>query len=268
MKLLHAAVVLASTMLCVLGQGIPRPLQDPAPLDPAAAGPAMRIWSHRELGMQEVWFRREFKLTAVPDEATFVFSCDNEATVFVNGKRVAHSEHWEELTVVDVTRLLVKGKNVIAIHAKNTGSCAALAAWLTWESAAKKAVPGVPAVVATGGEIVTDADWVYADEEHDDWAAVAFDASKWNAANATLETPFGNNVYNGKPLRLRFENGRSASAQAIERALAQFRAARTPAAAQKALDALDRAVMDARARLWKEKGNAAKKGGVRVRKRD
>ena len=129
MKLLHAAVALASTMLCVLGQGTPRPLQDPAPLDPAAAGPAMRIWSHRELGMQEVWFRREFDLEAVPDEATFVFSCDNEATVFVNGKRVAHSEHWEELTVVDVTRLLVKGKNVVAIHAKNTGSCAALAAW-------------------------------------------------------------------------------------------------------------------------------------------
>lgn len=227
------------------------PRQDPAGgpgIDPADAGPAMRIWAHAERGHQELWFRRSVELTELPKRATLVFSCDNVATVFVNGEQVAHCKFWEELTIIDVLPHLKKGKNTIAIHAKNEGSCAALAAWfLTTDGKGNQT------------EVVTDAEWRYAEDEHEGWAKPDFDDSDWNAANATFATPYGKNVYGMEPNRLHFENALSKTTNAIELALQQLRAARTPEAAQKALDAIDRAVMNTRAALWKQKAAAKKK---------
>ncbi|MCA8953744.1 MAG: hypothetical protein KDE27_29805 [Planctomycetes bacterium] len=240
--------------------------QDPvarnaAPLPFAdSAGPAIRIWSKAELDTQELWFRRELKLDADIAEATLVFSCDNVATVFVNGEQVAHCDRWEDITIVDIARLLKKGDNTIAIHAVNEGSNAALAAWVSWRDAAGNI-----------GGIVTDKQWRYSEREVNGWQQPGFDASRWTAANATLPTAYGQNTYGYPPQNRHYVNGLSAEADAIEAALRRFRSAASPAEAQQALDALDRAVMKARAEVWKRRdgdaGTAGDKNSDRKRRR-
>jgi len=59
--------------------------------------------------------------------AALIASCDNLMTVSLNGKRVASSDTWQEPVVVDVTRQLAAGENVLSVDAGNQGGVAGLA---------------------------------------------------------------------------------------------------------------------------------------------
>jgi hypothetical protein len=63
---------------------------------------------------------------------------------------------------------------------------------------------------------------------------------------------FGRTVYNGAPNVIYVISAFLPSVEPIEQAIARLRAAPDREAAVKALDALDRAVMEARAGLWKK----------------
>ena len=209
------------------------------PLDPAAAGPADRIWCANMAEQQVVSFRRRFRLPEGVTTARLVFTGDNESVAWVNGNRVARCADWQEVAVVDLQHL---GRdNAIAIEVTNTGGPGAMACWLSWTDA-----KGAPHA------LVSDPNWRVATDPAAGWTSTDFDDAKWAQATANFTTTFGLNLYNGKPTHVRFHSRFARAAEPIERALEKLRAARSPAEALAALDALERATMAARREFWKE----------------
>lgn len=72
------------------------------------------------------FFRRVFELDehSKPQGATLRFSADDQATVWLNGKKVGGSKNFRAWEEFDVTRLLRSGRNVIAVQADNLSSLA------------------------------------------------------------------------------------------------------------------------------------------------
>ena len=68
-----------------------------------------------------VRFRYQFELNELPTVARSVTTCDNEFTMFVNGKRVASGKDWSKPAVTNIRPQLVQGKNTILIRAINRG---------------------------------------------------------------------------------------------------------------------------------------------------
>lgn len=211
--------------------------QDPA-LGPAAAGPADRIWS-ADPDDPELWLRRSFALPEKVTSARFMFTCDNECQVFVNGREVASADSWMDVTVVELEKL--GRENTLAIAAKNTGGPGAFACWLLWTDA-----DGVEQ------ELVSDATWRISTAQVDGWEAPAFDDSRWEHATPNFTTTFGLNLYNGEPSQVRWKGRYSEGAEAIQRSVNELQRARTREAAHAALDAIERAVMAVRAALARE----------------
>lgn len=206
-------------------------------------GPAKRIWSAAMQEHQEVWFRRTIQFANPGTRVRLWFSCDNECTVFVNGTEVGKSTDHQELTMVPLDQVL-NGKVTIAVYAKNTGGPAALALWLLWEDAAGTQ------------ETTTDETWRVSGAAVAKWNEVDFDDSTWEAAVPNFDTTFGRNLYNGKPSVVRIQNHIAPLADPIARAVDDLRGAADRTAALKALDVIERAVMDARARLWQKASGA------------
>jgi Arc/MetJ-type ribon-helix-helix transcriptional regulator len=211
--------------------------QEPA-LDPAAAGPADRIWSANP-DDPELWLRRAFALPEKVTSARLVFSCDNECRAFVNGREVGSNDSWMDVTVVELEKL--GRENTLAFAAKNTGGPGAFACWLLWTD-------------ADGSEqaLVSDATWRISTTPVDGWEAPAFDDSRWETATPNFTTTFGLNLYNGEPSQVRWKGRYGESADAIQRGLTELQRARTREAAHAALDAIERAVMAVRAALARE----------------
>jgi putative heme-binding domain-containing protein len=101
----------------------------------ASASPAQEaqwIWSpeHKKDEVPEgsAYFRRSFLLTA-PTAGQVTITADDAYELFVNGRRVGTGELAKNLNDYDITRLLERGKNTIAIKVSNrNGSTAGLAA--------------------------------------------------------------------------------------------------------------------------------------------
>ena len=67
-----------------------------------------------------VYFRKEIWLAEQPTEAYVVASCDNSFTLYINGQKAASGNDWNKLEAIDVLKLLVKGKNILAVKAVNS----------------------------------------------------------------------------------------------------------------------------------------------------
>lgn len=240
MRALTTAVALSLTLIPVRGQDAR------AVTDPQVTGPARQIWTAPQREIQEVWLRRSFELPAAPKAVELAVSCDNECQVFVNGRPVATCDDHGILVVAEV-EALVEGKNVVAVHGKNTGGPAAVVLWLTWVDAKGQR-----------HDLVSDAKWRVAEAEVAGWNEPKFDDSRWAMATESGATPCGRNVYGGEPREIVFVTAFRESAEAIEASVQALRAARTPAAALQALEAIERAVMRARAAAWAQQEAQAK----------
>lgn len=220
---------------------VPRlPLPPQMTLDPETAGPAQRIWCATMRDQQEVWFRRSCELRAAPKCAQIVVSCDNWCEVFVNGKLVGACDDHGRLTVIDID--LEAGRNVVAVHARNTGGPAALVLWLTWTDAKRE-----------HHEIVSDQEWRSSDTAARGCEARSFDDSEWPAAVEHGLTPFGRNVYGGVPQDIDYVSRYFEATDEIEKGVQALRHARDAAAALEALEGIERAVMRARAVAWAQR---------------
>jgi len=60
-----------------------------------------------------------------PQQGRLIATCDNEMTLFLNGKQVASSTSWENPISVDVSQLLISGENTLKADVKNAGGIAA-----------------------------------------------------------------------------------------------------------------------------------------------
>jgi len=117
-----------------------------------------------------IFVRRVFELDSAPVRATLAVTADNSHETFVNGTQVGRGDTWNAPHLSDVTQLLVKGRNVIAIKASNSGGAAGLIAKL------QARLPTGPRVV-----IATSADWKAALTASEGWNSAAFDDSAWAA---------------------------------------------------------------------------------------
>jgi putative heme-binding domain-containing protein len=143
------------------------------------------IWSKASGGAgEEVYFRKVFQ--AEPgDKARLAATCDNEMTVFLNGKKVAESKAWEEPVSLDVSASLVKGDNVVAVKAVNEGAGAAgFLAKIVIERGKTKQ------------EIVTDATWTFSSAKQKDWTALSLGTDGWK--ESFVVCPAGEGPWAGK----------------------------------------------------------------------
>lgn len=103
----------------------------------------------------------------------------------MNGRRVGLADAWERPSTFDVAPLLQVGDNVVALHGKNLGGPAALAAWLELRDPHGRSA-----------SLVSDALWrVTAKAPADDWAQLRFPATGWEPVSVFGSARAGGTVY-------------------------------------------------------------------------
>jgi len=70
---------------------------------------------------ETIALRRRFQLAAAPKSAVAAITCDNEYTLFANGRKVQADDNWETVEAVDLAPALRAGMNEFVIVAKNGG---------------------------------------------------------------------------------------------------------------------------------------------------
>jgi hypothetical protein len=174
---------------------------------PRSPGPASStrieaqwVWSHADAEHDpggRILLRKVIRLDAVPESAVAVAACDNELTLFVNGREVGRSDAWTRPVAVDVTRLLKKGENVVAAEATN---------WPDAENRRGTDIRGAnPAafIAWVGGTshgkqewgVGTDASWLWAKKARGAWKAASFRPDGWSHA---VELPTAARIYGGQ----------------------------------------------------------------------
>ncbi len=138
------------------------------------------LWDQAAEAEEELFFRRAFRLDAVPEQAKLAVSADNHVRVYVNGERAGNDDSWESPLVLDVVGLLRAGENVVAVHAWNDDGPAGVVARLTWSRGEQR------------GGLVSDASWRRSDEDPDGWDRHGYDDASWQPA--TVIGPLGGGV--------------------------------------------------------------------------
>ncbi len=71
---------------------------------------------------ESITLRKTLSLPANISSASAVTTCDNEFTLYVNGRKISRSDNWLQLESVPLQTALKSGNNAIVIIAKNGGS--------------------------------------------------------------------------------------------------------------------------------------------------
>jgi putative heme-binding domain-containing protein len=119
------------------GQSATTPVADDgytSPPDPSAAPSPKWIWGPAEAKPdEEQYFRVVFDpglpaqlKTENPSSAWIWAACDDEMTIFLNGKTIVKGAGWTTATLADVRSDLVSGDNVLAVKCKNAQGPAGL----------------------------------------------------------------------------------------------------------------------------------------------
>ncbi len=125
------------------------------------------------------YFRRVVEVEKAADAAELEITADNSFTVWVNGAEVGQGNEWQRVFKFDVKKLLVAGKNVVAVEAANESpGPAGLMARLSY-------VPGGQAKQF----LVTDGKWKASKTAAEGWRKLDFDEKGWEAAKVL--GPFG-----------------------------------------------------------------------------
>ena len=122
------------------------------------------------------YYRRTFELPADRQivRGELILAADNEFATAVNGKHAGGGSNFKSGVVMDVTKSLQPGKNLVAAWVKNLGdgpNPAGLIGWLLVEFDA-----GDPLVIPTNAE------WKVVDQDLDRWTALECDDSAWQMA--------------------------------------------------------------------------------------
>src|SRR3954468_21403550 len=132
------------------------------------------IWGSEQAKDNEVFFFRKGFETFIENPAKDVKSatlwgtCDNEMIVYLNGKKVAESTEWERATIVDVTKALIPGRNLLAVRGKNNDGPGALILRLTINKS-----DGTKTIA------VTDNTWKVSANAETGWEGASYDEAAW-----------------------------------------------------------------------------------------
>ncbi len=143
----------------------------------AVAQTAQWIWSpeHTKNRVPHVatYFRKSFDVT-FPKSGKIAIAADDRYELFVNGKSVGTGDGWKTSDKYDVSRHLVRGRNVIAVKVTNSaGSTAGLAARLA-----------VRQFDGTELEYATDASWRTSLRPLTFWQNPRYSDRRWARAQA------------------------------------------------------------------------------------
>jgi len=135
------------------------------------------VWFSDSNNEAKIVLRKTFTLDGKVEKAMVAATADNHCEVFINEKKASSSDEWSQLEGTDVTSMLLPGKNVICIKAKNDGGPAGLLAALHVRLANDKSF-----------ELVSDTSWKGSkDSGGDAWQKLKFDDSTWTAVRAIGE---------------------------------------------------------------------------------
>src|SRR4051794_37940094 len=65
------------------------------------------------------FFRKTFSVSGKPTKAILKAAADDDAVIYINGKRVAHPKDYAKPAYEDITSQIRKGENIIAVQGKN-----------------------------------------------------------------------------------------------------------------------------------------------------
>lgn len=144
----------------------------------AALAEAQWIWSPQtkeDASGKPVFFRKTFELSepdATKGASKIEIAADNTYILLVNGKRVGAGDNWNAGTIYDITALLVKGENTIAIEAASPDAMAGLVARVAIKTKDGKT-----------HDFSTDKSWKSTLTPTKKWEQLKFDDSKWEASH-------------------------------------------------------------------------------------
>jgi hypothetical protein len=161
--------------------------------DETWASAAKWIWvdpqAAKDAPEETIYLRKEFNLAKVPQVAFFIGSSDNAFTVYINGQKAGSGKEWGKPELVEVTKHLVAGENVLAVEATNSKP----------EKKDQSGGPNPGGFIgvlrieprsARQGEIVTDNSWLCSSATFGRWEKSIFTAYGWSPAAelGTVET--------------------------------------------------------------------------------
>ncbi|MGC9003111.1 MAG: GH116 family glycosyl hydrolase [bacterium] len=141
-----------------------------------SAWKAKWIWKKGEENKPgTICFRKSFILSSVSKPSFLYITADNYYELYINDKFVGKNGVWETVEKYDVSGLLKKGKNTIAVKCRNEEGPAGLLVELT---AGKK------------GKVIlfSDESWK-AGKEEEGWEKINFNDSHWQNAEALGSPP-------------------------------------------------------------------------------
>jgi hypothetical protein len=162
------------------------------PTERLAAVPvsAKWIWHAGPTGRKSQ-LRTTFKLTAKPQVARMMATCDNAFTMKINGTKVASSKEWQKPVYLEIAQQLSKGDNLIEVDAEMFGGSAGFICQLSLLDGNKQLL------------VTTDKSWE-ARPPDGEWKAAAelkpHGASPWGAV-LDAKAGLSNHLLPGPPVR-------------------------------------------------------------------
>lgn len=129
-----------------------------------------------------IYARKEFDLAALPADSIVAATCDNGYTLYVNGKKIAAGKEWGTPAVRSLKKVLVKGKNVIAVEAVNDPGATPRNPAALWVLVSMRSPAGSDGEMKVS-EVGTDQTWIVSKEKVPGWEKVGFKpGAEWKPA--------------------------------------------------------------------------------------
>jgi len=170
----------------------------PAPLRAPTRVEAKWIWSElgaaRDAAEGSLYLRKEITLAEQPTEAFVVAVCDNRFTLYVNGQKAGAGKDWNKPESIDIAKLLMKGRNVIAVKAvnglpdaKDKNQKAAVEAQpnpagFLLQAQVRRRLKSPRKDVEQVMDFASDASWLCSTNRVDGWERAEFPADGWARA--------------------------------------------------------------------------------------
>ncbi len=134
---------------------------------------------------QTVYFRRRIMIPERATEANVVCAADNKFTLYVNGNKVGESNDYERPRFLDLKPYLLKGENVFAVEATNTGEKPSFAGLLFYARVRHAEKPGGREKIM---DFASDQDWQWSTTKTEGWERPNHDERTWAGTVVLDET--------------------------------------------------------------------------------